>query len=95
MPWVSIASPKALMNPCGNAHEGSYGIPGVFGGWYTCGPGGEPVHVNEVSLDHIIVRSRRPDLVYEIANLQASCLEHNLARGSLSMEAWNARREAA
>jgi hypothetical protein len=63
-------------------------------GYYQCALGDDMVHLSEVTLDHIITRSRAPELRYVLSNLQPACEWHNYERGSMTMEAWNARRKA-
>ena len=52
------------------------------------------VYKDEVTLDHIITRSRNKALKYEHSNLQPAHWKCNVARGSMTMEAWNRRRKA-
>lgn len=49
---------------------------------YTCYLCGVYVPKNEVTLDHIIPRSRRPDLRYELTNLAPACWTCNSQKGS-------------
>lgn len=59
--------------------------------WYYCAlrispqcPGA--VRREEVTLDHIISRSRRPDLRFDPDNLQPACNPCNMLKGSRSMD---------
>jgi len=40
------------------------------------------VHIDDMELDHIISRSRRPDLRYVLSNLAPSCHDCNTEKGS-------------
>lgn len=40
------------------------------------------VHIDDMELDHIISRSRRPDLRYVHSNLAPSCHDCNTKKGS-------------
>jgi len=51
-------------------------------GNYSCGICGQFVHVTEVTLDHILPRSRRPDLRYTDSNIQPVHLVCNGIKGS-------------
>lgn len=51
---------------------------------YTCHYCGFPLTVKTVTLDHLISRSRRPDLRYELSNLVPACWNCNKMKGSLS-----------
>lgn len=51
-------------------------------GYYTCALCFRWVHESEMSLDHILPRSRRPDLVLEITNLQPTHYLCNSKKGS-------------
>jgi 5-methylcytosine-specific restriction endonuclease McrA len=51
-------------------------------GEYTCGICGRPVHISEVTLDHIIPRSRDPRRCFDPENIQPSHGECNLIKGS-------------
>jgi 5-methylcytosine-specific restriction endonuclease McrA len=51
-------------------------------GWYVCGICKNPVHFTKVTLDHILPRSRRPDLRYEPSNLQPAHWICNSQKGS-------------
>lgn len=66
--------------------------PPTNGDYYECALCGQPVHKDEVTLDHIVTRSHDPNLRYDFDNLQPAHYLCNTARGSMSMEAWNARR---
>jgi 5-methylcytosine-specific restriction endonuclease McrA len=61
-------------------------------GYYQCALCPQMVHKSEVTLDHIITRSKDKSLKYELSNLQPAHYLCNTARGSMSMEAWNTRK---
>lgn len=67
--------------------------PPNFQGYYQCALCPQMVHRDECTLDHIQTRSSRPDLKYDLENLQPAHALCNFARGSMSMEAWNAKRK--
>ena len=52
-------------------------------GYYICWIGRDLVHSTVFELDHIISRSRQPDLVFTLSNLAPSCHLHNAEKGSL------------
>lgn len=51
-------------------------------GYYTCWLCNRHVHKDEFELDHIIARSRRPDLRFVLSNLAPSHHTCNSRRGS-------------
>jgi 5-methylcytosine-specific restriction endonuclease McrA len=51
-------------------------------GYYICAIGGDWVRAEEMELDHIISRSRRADLRFDMNNLQPTCHDHNKQKGS-------------
>jgi len=53
---------------------------------YQCGICGRYVSEEDVVLDHIISRSRRPDLRFDVENIQPSCYTCNTIKGSRSMD---------
>lgn len=58
---------------------------------------GEPMRKKEVTLDHIIPRSKRPDLRMELSNLQPSHWDCNTLKGSVygeDYERYEAREKA-
>jgi 5-methylcytosine-specific restriction endonuclease McrA len=61
-------------------------------GYYQCALCPRLVHESEVTLDHIVTRSRDVKLKYDLNNLQATHSKCNLDRGSMTMEAWNKKR---
>lgn len=61
-------------------------------GYYQCALCPDMVRKDETTLDHVVTRSQRPDLKYELSNLQPAHALCNQARGSMSMEAWNKQR---
>jgi len=46
---------------------------------YLCG---KPLKENEVTLDHVIPRSRRKDLVFDESNIKPACWKCNVEKGS-------------
>jgi 5-methylcytosine-specific restriction endonuclease McrA len=56
--------------------------PPNFEGYYVCYLCEKWVSVKEITLDHVIPRSRRPDLKYEMSNLQPACWDCNYIKGS-------------
>lgn len=61
--------------------------------YYQCALCPYPVHKDEVTLDHIVTRSRDKKLIFEHSNLQPAHGRCNVERGSMTMEAWNKRRK--
>lgn len=57
-------------------------------GFYICGLCGRHVHVSEVVLDHIMPRSKAPELEFELSNLQPAHQLCNGLKGSKTMEQW-------
>lgn len=55
-------------------------------GYYYCVYCGKGVKVNEMTLDHIEPRSKRPDLRFELSNLAPSCYSCNFEKGSKKPE---------
>jgi len=53
---------------------------------YTCGICNRYVSEEDVVLDHIIARSRRPDLRFVASNIQPSCYNCNSIKGSRSID---------
>lgn len=53
---------------------------------HLCEYCGKPLKPEELTLDHKLSRSRRPDLRYELSNLVPACYACNKAKGSLSRE---------
>lgn len=51
-------------------------------GYYICGICGKWVDATEVSLDHIIPRSARPDLIFVDSNIQPTHYICNTKKGS-------------
>lgn len=51
-------------------------------GYYECYICGKWVDYSEITLDHIIPRSNRPDLVHDFSNLAPCCYKCNSAKGS-------------
>jgi len=51
-------------------------------GFYECWLCGKWVLPNEITLDHVIPRSRRPDLVFEETNIKPACWTCNTLKGS-------------
>lgn len=51
-------------------------------GYYTCYLCGKYVEGSEMQLDHIIPRSRAPELRFEMSNLAPSCPKCNRKKGS-------------
>lgn len=70
--WLKVRKQWVKLNPPN--HEG----------YYVCAIGGDWVLAEYLELDHIIARSRRPDLRFELSNLQPSCSKHNSEKGSKS-----------
>lgn len=66
--------------------------PPDYRGLYVCALCANLVHKKEVTLDHIITRSRDPKLKYDLDNLQPAHFLCNQLRGSMTMEAWNEQR---
>lgn len=60
--------------------------------YYQCALCPYTIHKDEVTLDHIITRSRNKTLKYTHSNLQPTHWSCNAARGSMTMEAWNKKR---
>ena len=56
--------------------------PPDFDGYYYCYLCHKAIKQNEMTLDHIIPRSRRPDLRYDFENLRPCCWECNYKKGS-------------
>ena len=54
-------------------------------GYYFCYIDGKPVSKEEVELDHVESRTRRPDLRYTLSNIRPICHYHNQDKGSLSL----------
>lgn len=55
--------------------------PPTYNGYYTCAGCGQPVRIDEVTLDHIKRRGSHPELRYEQSNLQPMCLPCNTIKG--------------
>lgn len=53
-----------------------------FEGYYTCAMCGRAVHVDEVTLDHIVPRSRDSKLKYDMSNLAPMHFACNTKKGS-------------
>lgn len=51
-------------------------------GFYICYLCGKWLDQKETTLDHVLPRSRRPDLRYEMSNLMPCCASCNLEKGS-------------
>lgn len=78
--WVKVKVDWYELNP---PEDGDY---------YQCALCPYYVHKDEVTLDHILTRSSRPDLKYKLDNLQPAHWYCNRLRGSMSMENWNKQR---
>lgn len=65
--------------------------PDLDGDYYQCRLCPFAVHKDETTLDHILTRSSRPDLVFVLKNLQPAHAICNNRRGSMTMEAYFAR----
>lgn len=55
-------------------------------GYYTCYICGKWVKPLDMELDHVLSRSRHPELTFDEQNLKPSCHDCNYAKGSLSLE---------
>lgn len=62
-------------------------------GYYQCALCPYMVHKKALTLDHILTRSSHPELKYTFSNLQPAHYACNYKRGSMTMEAWNAKRK--
>jgi 5-methylcytosine-specific restriction endonuclease McrA len=51
-------------------------------GYYVCAICGRWVHESEVEVDHILARTRRPDLRFDHTNLQPAHSRCNTKKGS-------------
>jgi len=57
-------------------------------GYYFCALCGKAITRSQTELDHILSRSRHPELRYELSNLQPSCHDCNQSKGSKEQVAW-------
>lgn len=55
-------------------------------GYWNCTYCGKELHLNTLTLDHKISRSRAPELRYDLDNLTPACYDCNMAKGSKSAE---------
>lgn len=53
-----------------------------FQGYYTCHICGRWVHEKDLTLDHVVARSKRPDLVNDLDNLKPAHYVCNSVKGS-------------
>lgn len=51
-------------------------------GYYFCYLCGKAITKVETELDHVLSRSRHPELRFELSNLKPSCHECNFSKGS-------------
>lgn len=73
--WLAFRKKWLLDNPPN--HEGYYEC-------YICG---RWILAKEVTLDHILPRSRRPDLVLDYSNIRPCCASCNFSKGSKVIDA--------
>jgi 5-methylcytosine-specific restriction endonuclease McrA len=57
--------------------------PPNFQGYYICHYCGVWIERKATSLDHLIARSRAPELRFELSNLVPACISCNTTKGSL------------
>lgn len=54
--------------------------------FYVCYLCGDTLKPRETTLDHVIPRSRRPDLRYDFSNLRPCCFRCNSKKGSRTVD---------
>lgn len=64
-------------------------------GYYTCYLCCKWVKPDQVTLDHMESRSRRPELVFDESNIRIACWDCNNSKGSLSTEEFLERKRNA
>lgn len=51
-------------------------------GYHYCYICGTPLKPGQITLDHVIPRSRRPDLIFDDTNIRVACWNCNIGKGS-------------
>lgn len=82
--------PKSTLVSNGKFYQKFYAVkrkwykdnPPDHSGYYYCYLCGKALTKKETELDHILSRSRHPELRYELNNLKPSCHECNFKKGS-------------